>query len=198
MRRAPILAASSRNRLSACCSSCRNTCRVVKMILSLLLALQRRQVPPEPRRVAHELVGRDLEQHDDAGLVELAGAAIDELGAQRRLAGADRAFQQNDVAARNPAREDGIEPAIPVLTRSASGITALSLSVVCWTLVVGLRPASPDSGRPRGPGSAVGVRSTRGTARLSTAERTSHRPYEHQPPVPRGRDVPPVLSSVSV
>ena len=65
------------------------------------LALERREIPPKARRIAHESVGRDFEQDDDAGFSEHAGAAIDELDAHRRLAGADPAFQKNDIAPRN-------------------------------------------------------------------------------------------------
>ena len=87
--------------------------------LELARALERRQIPPELRRVADDLVGRHLEQDDDAGLVELSGAAIDELDAQRRLARADRAFEQNEIAARNAACQDGIQPADTCLDQIA-------------------------------------------------------------------------------
>ena len=106
-----------------------------------MLVLQRRNVPPEPRRIAHEFVRRNLEQHDNARLVEQGGAAIDELDAERRLPAPDRAFQERDVAARDPLRQDGIEPAIPVLTKLGSGITVFFPSVACLTLGAGLRPA---------------------------------------------------------
>ena len=65
------------------------------------LALERREIPPEARRIAHESVGRDFEQHDDAGFAQHAGAPIDDLDAHRRLAGANPAFQKNDIAPRN-------------------------------------------------------------------------------------------------
>ena len=77
----------------------------------LALRLERAEIPPETRRIANEPVGGDFEQDDDAGFVELGGAAIDELDAHRRLAGADAAFQENDIAPRNPRCEDDIEPA---------------------------------------------------------------------------------------
>lgn len=66
-----------------------------------MVTLEGDEIPPESRRVAHKLIGRNLEKDDDAGFVEETGAAIDELGAQRRLPGADPAFQENDIAARN-------------------------------------------------------------------------------------------------
>jgi hypothetical protein len=67
-----------------------------------VLTLERREIPSKARRIAHKSVWRDFEQDDDAGFSEHAGAAIDELDAQRRLAGADPAFQKNDIAPRNP------------------------------------------------------------------------------------------------
>ena len=42
--------------------------------LEAALALERGQVPAEERRIANELVGGDLEEHDDPGLVELGRA----------------------------------------------------------------------------------------------------------------------------
>ena len=117
MRRAPISAASSRSRLSACCSSWRNTCRVVKTILSEPLLLERREIPSQPRRVAHEFVRRHLEQHDQAGLAELARPPVDELNAERGLSGSDRAFQEDHVAAWNSHSQDGIEPGYSSLDR---------------------------------------------------------------------------------
>ena len=67
----------------------------------LTIAFESRKIPSKARRIAHESVRRDLEQDDDAGFSERRDAAIDELDAHRRLAGADPAFQQNDVATRN-------------------------------------------------------------------------------------------------
>ena len=87
--------------------------------LQPVLALELRQVPAESRRVARQLVGRHLEQDDEAGLVELAGATIDELHAQSRLPGADAAFDQDDVAARDAAIEDAVEPGDPGLNQTA-------------------------------------------------------------------------------
>ena len=79
--------------------------------LELALALERREIPPEARRVAHEPVGRDFEQDDEARLSEHGGAAIDELDPHRRLAGADPAFQKGDIAPRDTRCEDDVEPA---------------------------------------------------------------------------------------
>lgn len=77
--------------------------------LQLVAALEPRQVEAQPRRVARQLVGRDLEHHDHAGLVELRDAAVHEFHAHRRLAGADGALEQDHVAARDAAGQDGIE-----------------------------------------------------------------------------------------
>ena len=79
--------------------------------LQLLVALQRRQVPAETGGVARQLVGRHLEHHDDAGLAELLDAAIDEFRAHRSLAGADLAFDQDNIPKRNSARKNRVEPA---------------------------------------------------------------------------------------
>src|SRR5207253_2619610 len=46
---------------------------------------------------------------DNTRLIELACAAIDEFNAERGLARSNRAFQQNDVAARNAARKNRIQ-----------------------------------------------------------------------------------------
>jgi hypothetical protein len=72
-------------------------------------SLELMQVPAQAGRVARELVGRNLEQNDHPGLIELAGAAIDHFDAKRGLAGSDGAFQQDDVAAWNAASQDGIQ-----------------------------------------------------------------------------------------
>src|SRR5688500_17882801 len=53
--------------------------------LELARALERQEIPSQLRRVTDDLVGRHLEQDDDAGLVELRGTLIDELDAQRGL-----------------------------------------------------------------------------------------------------------------
>ena len=76
-----------------------------------LAFFQGRKIPAEPGRVARQLVGRDFEHHDDAGLAELRDAAIDEFHADRRFSGADRAFDQDDVPARNAAGQDLVKPA---------------------------------------------------------------------------------------
>lgn len=49
-----------------------------------------------PTARARFFMFESLEQDDDAGLVEHAGAAIPALDAQRRLAGPDCTFQKND------------------------------------------------------------------------------------------------------
>ena len=73
-------------------------------------ALECRKIPSQLRRIADDFVRRHLEQDDDARLVELRGATIDELDPQRRLARADRALEENEIAARNSACQDGIQP----------------------------------------------------------------------------------------
>jgi hypothetical protein len=74
------------------------------------LLLQPAKVPAQPLGIAHELVRGDLEHDDDPGLAELARASVHELDAHRRLAGADRALQQYDVAPRDAAGQDVIQP----------------------------------------------------------------------------------------
>jgi hypothetical protein len=77
----------------------------------LALRFERAKIPPETRRILNQPVGRDFEQDDEAGFAELGGAPINELDAHRRLAGANTAFEQNDIAPRNPRSEDDIETA---------------------------------------------------------------------------------------
>ena len=79
--------------------------------LELLAAFQLCQVPAETGGVAHQLVGRYLEHHDDAGFAELLGAAVHELHPHRGLAGADLSLDQGDIAARNSAGKNPVEPA---------------------------------------------------------------------------------------
>ena len=74
------------------------------------LALERGQVPAEERRIANELVGGDLEEHDDPGLVELGRAPVDELHAQGRLPRPGGALDQHDAAAQETAGQDVIQP----------------------------------------------------------------------------------------
>ena len=77
--------------------------------LDLALTFEVRQVPPELRSVADHLDRRNLEQHDEARLAELGGAPVDELDPQRRLATAGPSFDDDHVAAWNPATENRIE-----------------------------------------------------------------------------------------
>jgi len=79
------------------------------------VSLERAQVPAESRCVAHELLGRDLEEDDYSGLVELARASADELDAQGRLAGPDGALEQDDVLSRDPTGQNAIEAVDPGL-----------------------------------------------------------------------------------
>src|SRR5258707_14302053 len=75
----------------------------------LLLLLQPVQIPAEARGIPDELPRGRLKDHDDAGLVELGNAPVDELQAQQGLAHAGRAFDQNQVALENPAQEDFVQ-----------------------------------------------------------------------------------------
>ena len=111
MRRAPIALASSRSRLSALLQLLPEHFARRVEDLELLAALEVPQIPAEDRGIANQLVRRHFEHHDDAWLAELPGAAVDELGAQRRLARAYCPFEQDDVAARDAAGQDGVEPA---------------------------------------------------------------------------------------
>ena len=78
--------------------------------LEAALALERGQVPAEERRIANELVGGDLEEHDDPGLVELGRAPVDELHPQGRLPRPGGALDQHDAAAQETAGQDVIQP----------------------------------------------------------------------------------------
>ena len=68
----------------------------------------RRREPPSPARPRKD---------DDARLVELAGAVIDEFDTHRGLAGTDGTFDENHVAPGNAASQDGIEPGYSSLDR---------------------------------------------------------------------------------
>src|SRR4030095_7684311 len=74
------------------------------------LALERGQVPAEERRIANELVGGDLEEHDDPGLAELGRAPVDELHPQSRLPRPGCALDEYDAAAAETTGHDFIQP----------------------------------------------------------------------------------------
>ena len=74
------------------------------------LPLELGQVPAEQRRVADELVGRHLEEHDEAGLAELGGAPVDELHPQGRLPRPGPALHQDDAATQETAGQDVVQP----------------------------------------------------------------------------------------
>src|SRR5207244_12761074 len=69
------------------------------------LPLERWEIPAQLRGIAHHLLRRDLEEHDKAGLVELACPAIDELDPHGGLACPDGPFNQSDVASRDADRK---------------------------------------------------------------------------------------------
>src|SRR5262245_47470122 len=71
--------------------------------------LELRKVPAEHGRVSDDFVGGYLEQHDQTWLVELGGAAVNELEAQRCLARSDGSLRENDIAAGNATAQDRIE-----------------------------------------------------------------------------------------
>src|SRR5215831_15546424 len=71
------------------------------------------QIPPEQGRLAHDAVGRHLEQDDEAGLVVIVRTPVDELDAECRLARPGGAFDEDQVPAWNPARQDRIEALDP-------------------------------------------------------------------------------------
>ena len=77
------------------------------------LPLQRGEIPAQLRGIAHHLFRRDLEEHDKAGLVELACPAIDELDPHGGLACPDGPFNQSDVASRDAPFQDRIQTADP-------------------------------------------------------------------------------------
>jgi hypothetical protein len=54
--------------------------------------------------------GRHLEQDDNARFAELRDPPVNELDPHGRLAAADRAFEQDDVAARNSSGQNIVEP----------------------------------------------------------------------------------------
>src|SRR6185369_17258787 len=74
------------------------------------LALELGQIPAEQRRIANELVGRHLEEHDEAGLAELGGAPVDELHPQGRLPRPGPALHQDDAATQESAGQDVVQP----------------------------------------------------------------------------------------
>ena len=77
------------------------------------LPLERWEIPAQLRGIAHHLLRRDLEEHDKAGLVELACPAIDELDPHGGLACPDGPFNQSDVASRDAPFQDRIQTADP-------------------------------------------------------------------------------------
>src|SRR5260370_2148668 len=75
----------------------------------LVLLLQLVQIPAEARGIPDELPWGRLKDYDDAGLVVLGNAPVDELHAQQGLARAGRAFDQDQVALENPVQEDLVQ-----------------------------------------------------------------------------------------
>ena len=73
------------------------------------MLLQLVQIPAEARGIPDELPRGRLKDHDDAGLVVLGNAPVDELQAHQGLAHAGRAFDQDQVALENPAQEDFVQ-----------------------------------------------------------------------------------------
>src|SRR5207248_698809 len=67
------------------------------------------QIPAETHGISAELPRGSLKDHDDAGLVVLGNAPVDEFHAQQGLAHSDRAFDKDQVALENPAQEDLVQ-----------------------------------------------------------------------------------------
>ena len=141
--------------------------------------LERREIPPQTRRIADELIGRHLEQDDDAGLVELTGATIDELDAQRRLARPDRAFEKNEVAARNSVCQDGIQPANTCLDQIAVRHHRFPLPLLIPPRAPGHLRLAPNLNWPRTSGRRVIPGLRRQTVRASCSRRCQ-RPRQRQ------------------
>src|SRR5208282_2692932 len=85
----------------------------------LVLLLELVQIPAEAQGIPDELPRGRLKDHDDAGLVVLGNAPVDELHAQQGLARAGRAFDQDQVALENPAQEDLVQAVNARLDQSA-------------------------------------------------------------------------------
>jgi hypothetical protein len=152
----------------------------------LAFALERRQVPAEAPRIPHQFVGRDFEDDDDARLAELARAAVDELDAERGLAGADGALGEDDVAARDAVAKDGVEPEDAGADRFGTihgGLRSLALAR-------GVQPASAiwsPGARPNRPlarSFVISVIACRNASRPSRVETASTSEGNHPPDVP--------------
>ena len=75
----------------------------------LVSLFQRAKIPAEVGRIVVVLLGKFFKRQNDAGLIELRNAAINELHAQRALAGAGRAFHQISGLAQKAAAQHLIQ-----------------------------------------------------------------------------------------